>query len=69
MRKKGRNRQELFYSSYKWCYMPTSNGNVERTPLSDITNETQKAADEAKARFGTFMGDHRTLLNVYDAYK
>ncbi|RYQ98705.1 hypothetical protein Ahy_B07g086463 isoform B [Arachis hypogaea] len=31
--------------------------------------EAQKAADEAKARFGHIDGDHLTLLNVYHAYK
>jgi len=31
--------------------------------------EAQKAADEAKARFGHIDGDHLTLLNVYPAYK
>ncbi|KAJ0453624.1 putative RNA helicase [Helianthus annuus] len=31
--------------------------------------EAQKAADEAKARFGHVDGDHLTLLNVYHAYK
>ena len=31
--------------------------------------EAQKAADEAKARFGHKDGDHLTLLNVYHAYK
>ncbi|CAA6663655.1 unnamed protein product [Spirodela intermedia] len=31
--------------------------------------EAQKAADEAKARFGHSNGDHLTLLNVYHAYK
>ncbi|GAB2299621.1 hypothetical protein Dimus_033685 [Dionaea muscipula] len=31
--------------------------------------EVQKAADEAKARFGNIDGDHLTLLNVYHAYK
>ncbi|PWA60037.1 RNA helicase family protein [Artemisia annua] len=31
--------------------------------------EAQKAADEAKARFGHIGGDHLTLLNVYHAYK
>ncbi|KAJ6873307.1 pre-mRNA-splicing factor ATP-dependent RNA helicase DEAH2 isoform X1 [Populus alba x Populus x berolinensis] len=31
--------------------------------------EAQKAADEAKARFGHIDGDHLTLLNVYHAFK
>ncbi|KAL7112476.1 hypothetical protein ACP275_04G005300 [Erythranthe tilingii] len=31
--------------------------------------DAQKAADEAKARFGHVDGDHLTLLNVYHAYK
>ncbi|KAI4372026.1 hypothetical protein MLD38_010313 [Melastoma candidum] len=31
--------------------------------------EAQKAADEAKSRFGHIDGDHLTLLNVYHAYK
>ncbi|XP_015968871.1 probable pre-mRNA-splicing factor ATP-dependent RNA helicase DEAH2 isoform X2 [Arachis duranensis] len=31
--------------------------------------EAQKAADEAKTRFGHIDGDHLTLLNVYHAYK
>ncbi|KAH7655140.1 RNA helicase protein [Dioscorea alata] len=31
--------------------------------------DAQKAADEAKARFGHIDGDHLTLLNVYHAYK
>lgn len=31
--------------------------------------ETQKQADEAKARFGHIDGDHLTLLNVYHAFK
>ncbi|CAL5437394.1 unnamed protein product [Camellia sinensis] len=31
--------------------------------------EAQKAANEAKARFGHIDGDHLTLLNVYHAYK
>ncbi|KAK6803917.1 hypothetical protein RDI58_001701 [Solanum bulbocastanum] len=31
--------------------------------------EAQKAADEAKNRFGHIDGDHLTLLNVYHAYK
>ncbi|XVE77520.1 hypothetical protein DITRI_Ditri13aG0069700 [Diplodiscus trichospermus] len=31
--------------------------------------EAQKAADEAKARFGHIDGDHLMLLNVYHAYK
>nr|GEV65650.1 probable pre-mRNA-splicing factor ATP-dependent RNA helicase DEAH2 isoform X1 [Tanacetum cinerariifolium] len=31
--------------------------------------EAQKAADEAKVRFGHIDGDHLTLLNVYHAYK
>ncbi|XP_031497367.1 probable pre-mRNA-splicing factor ATP-dependent RNA helicase DEAH2 isoform X1 [Nymphaea colorata] len=31
--------------------------------------DAQKAADEAKARFGHTDGDHLTLLNVYHAYK
>ncbi|MCI15368.1 putative pre-mRNA-splicing factor ATP-dependent RNA helicase-like, partial [Trifolium medium] len=31
--------------------------------------EQQQAADEAKARFGHFDGDHLTLLKVYQAYK
>ncbi|KAF7120576.1 hypothetical protein RHSIM_Rhsim13G0002600 [Rhododendron simsii] len=31
--------------------------------------EAQKAADEAKAKFGHIDGDHLTLLNVYHAYK
>ncbi|KAK4594232.1 hypothetical protein RGQ29_018065 [Quercus rubra] len=31
--------------------------------------KAQKAADEAKARFGHIDGDHLTLLNVYHAYK
>ncbi|KAK6941111.1 Helicase-associated domain [Dillenia turbinata] len=30
--------------------------------------EAQKAADEAKARFGHIDGDHLTLLNVYHAF-
>uniref|UniRef100_A0A2N9IM34 RNA helicase n=1 Tax=Fagus sylvatica TaxID=28930 RepID=A0A2N9IM34_FAGSY len=34
-----------------------------------ISKEAQKAADEAKARFGHIDGDHLTLLNVYHAYK
>ncbi|PON42058.1 putative pre-mRNA-splicing factor ATP-dependent RNA helicase [Trema orientale] len=34
-----------------------------------IDGEAQKAADEAKARFGHIDGDHLTLLNVYHAYK
>nr|CAB3451956.1 unnamed protein product [Digitaria exilis]CAB3455716.1 unnamed protein product [Digitaria exilis] len=29
--------------------------------------EAQKAADEAKTRFGHIDGDHLTLLNVYHA--
>ncbi|KAH8517198.1 hypothetical protein H0E87_005230 [Populus deltoides] len=33
------------------------------------SKEAQKAADEAKARFGHIDGDHLTLLNVYHAYK
>ncbi|CAN4112713.1 unnamed protein product [Withania somnifera] len=33
------------------------------------TREAQKAADEAKNRFGHIDGDHLTLLNVYHAYK
>ncbi|XP_045818351.1 probable pre-mRNA-splicing factor ATP-dependent RNA helicase DEAH2 isoform X2 [Trifolium pratense] len=31
--------------------------------------DAQKAADEAKARFGHIDGDHLMLLNVYHAYK
>ncbi|XP_074274645.1 putative pre-mRNA-splicing factor ATP-dependent RNA helicase DEAH2 isoform X3 [Silene latifolia] len=31
--------------------------------------EAQKAADEAKARFGHIDGDHLTLLNVYHAFE
>ncbi|GMH30806.1 hypothetical protein Nepgr_032649 [Nepenthes gracilis] len=31
--------------------------------------EAQKAADEAKSRFGHIDGDHLTLLNVYHAFK
>lgn len=31
--------------------------------------ESQRAADEAKARFAHVDGDHLTLLNVYHAYK
>ncbi|KAF3958377.1 hypothetical protein ACB098_10G068400 [Castanea mollissima] len=31
--------------------------------------EAQKAADDAKAKFGHIDGDHLTLLNVYHAYK
>ncbi|CAJ2628622.1 unnamed protein product [Trifolium pratense] len=31
--------------------------------------EAQKAADDAKARFGHIFGDHLMLLNVYHAYK
>ncbi|CAN6988483.1 unnamed protein product [Brassica oleracea var. botrytis] len=31
--------------------------------------EAQKAADEAKSKFGHIDGDHLTLLNVYHAYK
>ncbi|TQE11484.1 hypothetical protein C1H46_002859 [Malus baccata] len=34
-----------------------------------LSREAQKAADEAKARFGHIDGDHLTLLNVYHAYK
>ncbi|CAL5357718.1 unnamed protein product [Camellia sinensis] len=38
------------------------------TKLGEI-DEAQKAANEAKARFGHIDGDHLTLLNVYHAYK
>ncbi|XWS36075.1 hypothetical protein CRYUN_Cryun20dG0052800 [Craigia yunnanensis] len=34
-----------------------------------VSREAQKAADEAKARFGHIDGDHLMLLNVYHAYK
>ncbi|KAL3648128.1 hypothetical protein CASFOL_009096 [Castilleja foliolosa] len=46
-----------------------SNEILSISAMLSVPREAQKAADEAKARFGHIDGDHLTLLNVYHAYK
>lgn len=73
----------VILSQSKWCSSsplyaicwPTVGLVCDNNFLSLVPNcflrprEAQKAADEAKARFGHIDGDHLTLLNVYHAYK